>query len=129
MSGTRFLLNKGGLQRFLKTAEALGFVGGRLLLDNILLGGLDGLGFTGDWLFGDWFGWHGKKDICPIEAEATRKNHRHPIGAATARRKVVGMTISVAVASVNAKYRLFERHIITYEIDVIILSLCKAATS
>src|SRR5271157_662972 len=112
--GDRFLLNKGGLQRFLKTAEALGFVGGRPLLDNILLGGLDGLGFTGDWLFGDWFGWHGKKDICPIEAEATRKNHRHPIGAATARRKVVGMTISVAVASVNAKYRLFERNVITY---------------
>jgi hypothetical protein len=21
-----------------------------------------------------------KKDICPIEAEATRKNHRHPMG-------------------------------------------------
>jgi hypothetical protein len=31
------------------------------------------LRFVGDWLFGDWFGWHGKKDICPIEAEATRK--------------------------------------------------------
>ena len=79
MSGAGLLLNKGGLQRFLQTAEALGFVGGRLLLDNILLGGFDGLGFAGDWLFGDWFGWHGKKDICPIEAEATRKNHRHPI--------------------------------------------------
>jgi hypothetical protein len=38
------------------------------------------LGFTGDRLFGDWFGWHGKKDICPIEAEATRKNHGHPTG-------------------------------------------------
>ena len=61
------LLNKGGLWRFLQKGEALGFVGGRLLLDNILLGGFDGLGFAGDWLFGDWFGWHGKKDICPIE--------------------------------------------------------------
>ena len=37
-------------------------------------------------------------------------------------KKVVGMTISVAVASVNAKYRLFERIIITYGIDVIITS-------
>ena len=27
--------------------------------------GFDGLGFAGDWLFGDCFGWHGKKDICP----------------------------------------------------------------
>src|SRR5271157_1729655 len=35
----RLLLNKGGLQRLLQTAEALGFVGGRLLLDNIFLGG------------------------------------------------------------------------------------------
>ena len=34
--------------------EVLNFVGGRLLLDNILLGGFDGLGFAGDWLFGDW---------------------------------------------------------------------------
>jgi hypothetical protein len=56
------------------------------------------LGFAGDWLFGDWFGWHGKKDICPIEAEATRKIHRHPIGVVKARRKVVGITNSVAVA-------------------------------
>jgi hypothetical protein len=63
-----------------------------------------------------------KKDICPIEAEATRKNHRHPIGVVKARRKVVGMTISVAVAFVNAKYRLFERTTITYEICVIIPS-------
>src|SRR6478736_6365293 len=31
----RFLLNKGGLRRFLQKGEALGFVGGRLLLDNI----------------------------------------------------------------------------------------------
>ena len=45
--------------------EALDFVGGRLLLDNILLGGFDGLGFAGDWLFGDWFGWHGKKRHLP----------------------------------------------------------------
>jgi hypothetical protein len=45
--------------------EALGFVGSRLLLDNILLDGFAGLGFAGVWLFGDWFGWHGKKDICP----------------------------------------------------------------
>jgi hypothetical protein len=45
-----------------------------------------------------------KKNICPIEAEATRKNHRHPIGVVKARRKVVGMTISAAVASVNARY-------------------------
>jgi hypothetical protein len=44
-----------------------------------------------------------KKDICPIEAEATRKNHRHPIGVVKARRKVVGMTISAAMACVNAK--------------------------
>jgi hypothetical protein len=29
----RLLLNKGGLRRFLQKAEALGFVGGRLLLD------------------------------------------------------------------------------------------------
>jgi hypothetical protein len=42
-----------------------------------------------------------KKDICPIEAEATRKNHRHPIGVVKARRKLVGMTIPVAVASVS----------------------------
>src|SRR6266481_8456218 len=117
--GGRLLLNKGGLRRFLQKAEALGFVGGRLLLDNILLGRFDGFGFAGDWLFGDWFGWHGKKDICPIEAEATRKNHRHPIGVVKARRKVVGMTISAAVASVNARYRLFERTIITYPSDVI----------
>src|SRR5271165_6656630 len=48
--------------------------------------------------------------------------HRHPIGVVKARRKVVGMTISVAVDSVNAKYRLFERPIITYESDVIIVS-------
>jgi hypothetical protein len=46
---------------FPSKAEALGFVEGRLLLDNILLGGFDGLGFVGDWLFSDWFGWHGKK--------------------------------------------------------------------
>ena len=45
-----------------------------LLLDNILLGGFDGLGFAGDWLLSDWFGWHGKKDMRPIEAKATR-NH------------------------------------------------------
>jgi hypothetical protein len=51
------------------------------------------------WAAGDWFGWHGKKDICPIEAEATRKNHRYTIGE-------VGMTISAAVASINARYRL-----------------------
>jgi hypothetical protein len=30
-----------------------------------LLGGFDGLGFARDWLFGDWFAWHGRKDICP----------------------------------------------------------------
>jgi hypothetical protein len=78
--GCRFLLNKGGLRRFLQKGEALGFVRGRLLLDNILLGGFEALGFAGDWLFGDWFGWHGKKDICPIEAEATRKNQGHPTG-------------------------------------------------
>ena len=83
----RLLLNKGGLRRFLQKVEALGFVGGRLLLDNILLGGFGGAGFAWDWLFGDWFGWHGKKDICPVEAKATRKNHRHPIGAVKARRK------------------------------------------
>jgi len=68
----RLLLNKGGLQRLLQTAEALGFVGGRLLLDNIFLGGFDGLGFAGDWLFGDWFAWHGKKDICPTQGAAAR---------------------------------------------------------
>jgi hypothetical protein len=39
-----------------------------------------GLFFAGDWLFGDWFGWHGKKNICPIEVEATKKNHGHPTG-------------------------------------------------
>ena len=77
------------------------FCRGRLLLDNILLNGFAGLGFAGDWLFGDWFGWHGKKDICPIEAEATRKNHRHPIGVVKAQKQVVGMTFSVAMASVN----------------------------
>jgi hypothetical protein len=38
------------------------------------------LGFAGHWLFGDWFGWHGKKTSALIEAEATRKNHRHPTG-------------------------------------------------
>src|ERR1700675_4135972 len=54
--------------------------------------------------------------------KATRKNHRHPIRVVKARRKVVGMTISVAVAFVNAKYRLFERTTITYEIYVIIPS-------
>jgi hypothetical protein len=53
-----------------------------------------------------------KKDICPIEAEATRKNHRHPIGVVKARRKVVGTTILAAVASVNvnAKYRLLSAY-------------------
>ena len=61
----RLLLNKGGLRRFLQKAEALGCVWGRLLLDNILLGGFDGLGFAGEWLFGDWFGWHGKKRHLP----------------------------------------------------------------
>src|ERR1700724_3000637 len=61
----RLLLNKGGLRRFLQKAEALGFVEGRLVLDNILLGGFDGLGFAGEWLFGDWFGWHGKKRHLP----------------------------------------------------------------
>jgi hypothetical protein len=30
------------------------------------------LGFAGDWLFGDWFGWHGKKDICRTEGAAAR---------------------------------------------------------
>jgi hypothetical protein len=40
-------------------------VGGRLLLDNILLGGFDDLGFAVDWLFGGWFGWHGKKRHLP----------------------------------------------------------------
>jgi hypothetical protein len=44
-----------GLPRFLQKAKALGFVRCRLLLDNILLGGFDGLGFARDWLFGDWF--------------------------------------------------------------------------
>ena len=73
-------LNKGGLRHFLQKGEALGFVGDRLFLDNILLGGFDGLGFAGNWVFGDWFGWHGKKTSALIEAEATRKNHRHPTG-------------------------------------------------
>jgi len=49
------------------------------------------------------------------------KIHRHPIGVVKAQIKVVGMTISVAVASVNAKYRLFERTTITYIINVIIM--------
>jgi hypothetical protein len=44
-----------------------------------------------------------KKTSALIEAEATRKNHRHPIGVVKARRKVVGMTISAAMACVNAK--------------------------
>jgi hypothetical protein len=44
----RFLLNKGGLRRFLQKGEALGFVGDRPFLDNILLGGFDGLGFAGN---------------------------------------------------------------------------------
>jgi hypothetical protein len=48
--GAWLLLNNGSLRRFLQKAEALGFVEGRLLLDNILLGGFDGLGFAGDWL-------------------------------------------------------------------------------
>jgi hypothetical protein len=60
--------------------------------------GLPGIGFLATGLVG-----MAKKDICPIEAEATRKNHRHPIGVAKARRKVVGMTISAAMACVNAK--------------------------
>ena len=38
------------------------------------------MGFAGNWVFGDWFGWHGKKTSALIEAEATRKNHRHPTG-------------------------------------------------
>jgi hypothetical protein len=50
----RLLLNKGGLRRFLQKAEALGCVWCRLLLDNILLGGFDGLEFALEWLFGDW---------------------------------------------------------------------------
>jgi hypothetical protein len=62
-----------------------------------------------------------QKDICPIEAKATRKNHRHPIRVVKARRKVVGMTISAAVVSVNARYRLFERIIIISPLDVIII--------
>ena len=61
---------------FPSKGEALGFVGGGLLLDNILLGEFDGLGFAGDWLSGDRFGWHGKKTSALIEAEATRKNYR-----------------------------------------------------
>jgi hypothetical protein len=36
------------------------------------------LGFAGNWVFGDWFGWHGKKTSALIEAKATRKNYRHP---------------------------------------------------
>jgi hypothetical protein len=58
--------------------------------------GLPGIGFLATGLVG-----MAKKDICPIEAEATRKNHRHPIGVVKARRKLVGMTIPVAVASVS----------------------------
>jgi hypothetical protein len=42
-------------------AKVLEFVGSRLFLGNILLGGFGGLGFAIDWLFGDWFAWHGRK--------------------------------------------------------------------
>ncbi len=54
--------------------------GSRLLLDNILLGGFDGLGFAGDWLFGDWFGWHG---VSPQRLECNvyfRRPHSHQYG-------------------------------------------------
>ena len=44
--GGRLLLNKGGRERFLQKAEALGFFRGRLFLDNILLG-FDGFWFGG----------------------------------------------------------------------------------
>jgi hypothetical protein len=44
--GGRLLFNRGGLQLFVQKAKVLEFVEGRLFLDNILLGGFDGLGFA-----------------------------------------------------------------------------------
>jgi hypothetical protein len=44
--GGQLLLNRGALRRFLQKAKVLEFVGGRLFLGNILLGGFDGLGFS-----------------------------------------------------------------------------------
>jgi hypothetical protein len=52
---------QGRLAAFPSKGGGSWFCRGRLLLDNVLLGEFDGLGFAGDWLFGDWFGWHGKK--------------------------------------------------------------------
>src|SRR5208337_1769371 len=50
--GDRFLLNKGGLQRFLQTAEALAFVGAGFFWAGLTAWGLPGIGFLATGLVG-----------------------------------------------------------------------------